>query len=443
MTIPSRRARLAAHLGPSGFVPAVAKTAFFTIGSTATAAFAGLVVARTLGAGGRGEYAAVTAWFGAFMVVGELGQMAATCFYVAREPERARDYLATSRTLLLVTGAVMTAVGLLLAPVLGGDRPELVHAYNIGFLACLVGCVGIAYIAGLQGRHIGRWNLVRGSQPALFLAWVLVLLVTDSFTLTTVLWGVVCTIAAQTIVAHVTAVRSGLGRGRTRWTLGGPLARYGVSQLAAVTPLAVNTHVDQLILSQTVPLVELGHYAVAVSMTTIAVPFVAAIGYVAFPRLASPEPVPGGARRLQLVALAVSAGAASALLVPLALVAQWLVPAIFGPEFESSVPLIWILTPGGVFLACGQVAGDLLRGRNRPLIVAWAQGIAAVLTVVLLVVLLPFLGVTGAAIASTVAYGCALAVMLWCILRLPEDPVPSTDKADESSAQRGIGGEAS
>jgi Na+-driven multidrug efflux pump len=79
--------------------------------------------------------------------------------------------------------------------------------------------------------------------------------------------------------------------------------------------------------------------------------------------------------------------------------------------------LLWILTPGAVFLACGQVAGDLLRGRNRPGVVAWAQGLAAVFTVVLLLALLPVIGVYGAAIASTVAYGAALAAMLRSLQR--------------------------
>jgi hypothetical protein len=60
-----------------------------------------------------------------------------------------------------------------------------------------------------------------------------------------------------------------------------------------------------------------------------------------------------------------------------------------------------------------------LRGRNRPIVVAWSQGLAAVFTVALLIALLPLVGVYGAAIASTVAYGIALAAMLRCLWRLP------------------------
>jgi O-antigen/teichoic acid export membrane protein len=101
--------------------------------------------------------------------------------------------------------------------------------------------------------------------------------------------------------------------------------------------------------------------------------------------------------------------------------------------------LLWILTPGAVFLACGQVVGDLLRGRNHPTVVAWAQGLAAIFTVVLLIALLPIVGVYGAAIASTAAYGAALAVMLHSLRHLPRHArgsgwVPAITEAAASDA---------
>lgn len=117
-------------------------------------------------------------------------------------------------------------------------------------------------------------------------------------------------------------------------------------------------------------------------------------------------------RRLQKASVTGSFVISVGLVVPFAAVAYWIVPLVYGPAYRDAVPLLWILAPGSVFFACGQVVGDLLRGKRQPGAVAWAQGLAAILTVVLLLALLPFVGVYGAAIASTVAYGVALAVML-------------------------------
>jgi O-antigen/teichoic acid export membrane protein len=198
-----------------------------------------------------------------------------------------------------------------------------------------------------------------------------------------------------------------------------PLVTYGIIQIAALAPATVNAQLDQLVLSQTVRPADLGRYAIAVSLTSLPIPLAAAIGNVAFPRLAArlaTAPEPG---RLDRMAVLGAAGIATALLVPLAAVAHWAVPLVFGPAYNGAVPLLWILTPGAVFLACGQVAGDLLRGHGQPALVAWAQGLAAVFTVLLLLALLPVIGIYGAAIASTVAYGIALVAMLNRLLRRP------------------------
>jgi O-antigen/teichoic acid export membrane protein len=115
----------------------------------------------------------------------------------------------------------------------------------------------------------------------------------------------------------------------------------------------------------------------------------------------------------------VSFGLATAMLLPLAVVAPRLVPLLFGPAYRGAVPLLWILTPGGIFLSCGQVTANVLRGLNRQLVVARAEAIALVFTLVLLAALLPAIGVAGAAIASTVPYGVSLGLMLRHLWRMP------------------------
>jgi O-antigen/teichoic acid export membrane protein len=238
-------------------------------------------------------------------------------------------------------------------------------------------------------------------------------------TLNTALIIVGSTLALQLGWGYWYCRRNALAPGHGRKELVRPLAAYGIAQIAALTPATLNAQLDQLVLSQTVASADLGRYAVAVSLTSVPIPLVAAIGNVAFPRLAAQRGVTNATKRMQHQAIIASAGIAAAMLVPLALTAFWLIPFLFGPAYRGAVPLLWILTPGAIFLACGQVTGDLLRGRNHPSVVAWAQGLAAVFTVVLLLALLPIVGVYGAAIASTAAYGVALAAMLRSLRRLP------------------------
>jgi O-antigen/teichoic acid export membrane protein len=407
--------------------------------SSIAAGLGGVLLARTVGPTVRGEYAAITAWFGIATMVGGMGQPAALCFYVARDPMRARQYVATSRAMMLATGSVALLAGLLLASILSRGNAEVATGYRIAFAASIVAFVGASYTSSLQARELRRWNVVRVSQPVLSLVAMGMLWWLHLLTLYSALFAVAGTMLLQLIWAWLCCRRVGLAPGHPHRLLARPLATYGVAQIAALTPAAVNGYLDQLVLSQTVPPADLGRYAIAVSLTSLPIPLVSAIGNVSFPRLAARRVVTEATRRMQTLAVLASAGVATAMLVPFALVAYWLVPLVFGADYRGAVPLLWILTPGAIFLACNQVVGDLLRGRNHPSVVAWAQGLAAVFTVALLIALLPVMGVAGAAIASTVSYGVALAVMLHSLWHLPRHargsgpvvpyvPPDSTDK---------------
>jgi len=429
----------AAALRRRGASRLVIRTAGFNIASTAAAGLGGIIVARVLGPELRGEYAAVTAWFGISLMVGSMGQPAALCFYVAKDPGLAREYVATSRAMMLVTGTAALVGGILLAPLLAHGNAELTVAYRIVFSASIIAFIGASYTFSLQARNLRWWNTVRVSQPVLSLVLMVVLWRLRLLTLTAVLIVLVLTMLVQLGWAYYRCRAADLVPGRAQARLVRPLAAYGVSQIAALTPAAVNKQLDQLVLSQAVPLATLGRYAIAVSCTLLPIPLVAAIGNVAFPKLASLDRVDGLVQRMQWLAIIGSGCAAACVLVPLALVAPWLIPRVFGPGYGGVVPLLWLLTPAGVFLACNQVTGDVLRGRKRPLVVARAEGLAAVFTVILLVALLPVFGVYGAAIASTVAYGIALFMMLWSLRTLPADSSGPRHRR-QSSRRRPISG---
>ena len=433
---PGRVQLLAASLRWPGIGRSIARTAGFNVASAAAAGLGGIILARTLGPVVRGEYAAITAWFGFALMVGGMGQPAAVCFYVARDPLRAREYAATSRTMMLTTGTIVLVCGILLAPLLAHGVAAVSLGYRIAFGTSIVAFTGASYTFSLQGRDLRKWNVVRVSQPVLSVIAIAVLWRLRLLSLDRALVVLSVTMVLQLGWAYGSCRRTSLAPGHADAMLIRPLAAYGAAQIAALTPAALNGQLDQLVLSQAVPAADLGRYAIAVSLTLLPLPFVSAIGNVAFPRLASQARVTAASHRMQRMAVLGSAGLAAAMLAPLAAGAYWVVPLVFGAGYRGAVPLLWILSPGAVFLACGQVTGDLLRGRNQPIFVAWAEGLAAIFTVVLLFALLPIVGVAGAAIASTVAYGVALVALLRCLWRMPAS---AEDGSDVAQATRPAG----
>jgi O-antigen/teichoic acid export membrane protein len=413
------RQRIAAALHRRGFARAVAQTGGFNFATMALAGLGGIIIARAVGPTVTGEYAAVAAWMGISLTVGGVGQRAALVYYAAREPLRAREYVATSRAMMIATGMVTLVAGLLLAPTLAHRLPVVTAGYRIAFGSSIVAFVGGSFIASLQARDLRRWNVVGVIQPAFSLIAIVVLWRLRRLTLDAALIVLAATMLLQLGWAYGSCRRVGLAPGRARVALVWPLLAYGAMQIVAELPGTVNVQLDQLVLSQTVPAANLGRYAIAVSISLLPVPLVSAIGNVAFPRLAAQREMTEVTRRLQRLSVLGGACLAAGLLVPMAATSYWLVPLVFGAAYRGAVPLLWILTPGSVFLACGLVAGDLLKGRRQPGAVAWAQGIAAIFTVALLFALLPLVGVYAAAIASTVSYGVALAIMLHRLSRRP------------------------
>ena len=426
------RESIAAALRRRGFARSVAQTGGFNLATMALAGLGGIIIARAVGPTVRGEYAAVTVWMGISLTVGGMGQRAALVYYAAKEPLRAREYVATSRAMMMATGMVTLVAGFLLAPVLAHGLPAVTAGYRIAFCSSIVVFVGGSFIASLQARDIHRWNVVGVIQPAFSLIAIALLWRLRRLTLDSALIVLAASMLLQLAWAYGYCRRMGLAPGRARVALVRPLLAYGAVQIVAEAPGTLNVQLDQLVLSQTVPAADLGRYAIAVSISLLPVPLVSAIGSVAFPRLAAQREITGVTRQLQRLSVLGGACLAAAMLVPTAAMAYWLVPLVFGAAYRGAVPLLWILTPGSVFLACGLVTGDLLKGRCQPAVLAWAHGIAAIFTVALLFALLPLVGVYAAAVASTVSYGVALAIMLHRLSRLPCHEVAGTTETAQT-----------
>ena len=154
--------------------------------------------------------------------------------------------------MMLVTGAVALAAGLAVAPVLAHGNPGLAGAYRIAFAGAVIAYVGASYTFSLQAKSTDRWNLVRVSQPILALAGIILVWRLRLLTLDTAVGVVIVTMAIQLGYRTTGAAGAGLAPGRAEADLIRPLARYGLTQLAAVTPASVNAYLDQLVLSQLV-----------------------------------------------------------------------------------------------------------------------------------------------------------------------------------------------
>jgi O-antigen/teichoic acid export membrane protein len=85
----------------------------------------------------------------------------------------------------------------------------------------------------------------------------------------------------------------------------------------------------------------------------------------------------------------------------------WIVDLVFGPGYEqTAVVLLWLL-PGIVIYNCTRILAHDISARGRPDLNVWPAAAAVVFNMVANILLIPRLGVIGAALATTLAYTIA------------------------------------
>lgn len=165
---------------------------------------------------------------------------------------------------------------------------------------------------------------------------------------------------------------------------------------------------DLLMIARMLGQTDAGHYAIASSGgELVTLPF-AALGTVLFGAVASSGVQWVFVRRVTLIAAVV--------LLPCVVAAAFLaapaVRIVFGAEYLPAVPAILWLLPGLYALGVNTILMHWFAATGMPLVTVLSPALASVLNVLLNLLLLPRLGIAGAALSSTAAY----AVMLACSL---------------------------
>jgi O-antigen/teichoic acid export membrane protein len=229
---------------------------------------------------------------------------------------------------------------------------------------------------------------------------------------------------AQVVI--VLAALAAFGRrfalGRTvRWALAPgsdrTLMRFSVPMWAADGLAALESRADLLTLGRVLPdPVVIGMYALAKQMAGVVSVVRFAFDPVFWPRVATLAE--RGDRAALGAMYRLVARWVAVLALPLALVLAQLGPSlvrVFGHEYHGPLLVFVFLTAGQLANAVFGLAGHLMAMSGRPRLVAWGYALGVLATAFGVFALVPPLGVSGAALASALAYG---AVMSYQVVRV-------------------------
>ena len=406
-----------------------------------------IFLAQTFGPAGTGTYALIGNLFAAVLLLAALGLPTGITFLVSRGAWPPRRALKQSLAAALPMGLAGTTLGLafyawtnnsVLEGISGGEALAVMAAVPFG-LAWLF-CSAIAIGCDLYER-IATFQLSRAA-----LTVVAVIGPGIAFGLSGAIVGFA---AAQVLSAAAVGISlarfnrresqepaSGVNRRETTRPLRAAF-RFGRRAWSADALQFLNYRLDLFILAAYVARADVGQYSLAVSLTMLAWLLPSAIGQVLLPRTASLDSasIGGDVSRARAdgavarvirhtVILQLPTGAAVVVLLVVG------IPLVYGPPFHDSIVLGLLLLPGVLAASIAKVVSPVITGRGYPIYSVYNVLITVPVTVALYLLLIPPLGATGAALASTASYMLTTVLAMYFYRRVTDGSVRAALGAD-------------
>jgi O-antigen/teichoic acid export membrane protein len=384
----------------------------------------GVITARALGPMDRGVLAALTLWPQLFGFLFTIGIPIAMVYHIKRDPERSRELFTTAFALAGIASVVAALAGYALVP-------RMLHAYTAADVAAarlmLVFTVPAALLLIVTCLHdarmeFGRSNRLRYLPPAATLGALLVLLAARALT---PISAAVAYLAPQVFLLVECAVRERGTFARSFAALGAEAPRlvaYGLRFYALDVINTLAAQVDRMLVVAFLDPVNMGLYAVALNASRVLSIISWGTTQVVFPKAASlahGDALQLAARGARLVgATSAVACAAFALALPVA------IRILFGRAFVAAVPAVEILlveaTLSGVVATLAQ--GFIATG--RPATMSVLQGAGLGTAVLAMLVLVPRLGICGAALSLLISTTLRLAALWFAYPVVLHAPLP-------------------
>lgn len=374
--------------------------------------FATVAGARLLGTEAMGAVGQAMTVASISAMLANLGLNIAAIYALQRDPADAERTVARLMGLGVVTGVaavVIAALAILATVFVPALRPQILITAVPMAVSILIFELAGSLLLGLdrQASYV-RATLLEGVGSLAFTLLILFAVAgtADGFMAAAILGYLLGAGYAFAVVrGRVGSLRAAWDGGFSRRVLA-----FGVRGQAGNIIQFMNLRLDLLLVPALLGLAAAGVYAIAVRVSETVLLAATSAGSLLFPAVAGQADARSTAVTEGIVraTLLVVAGGA----ITLSIIAAPLLSIAFGPAFESGAAAVRITAAAMLPLALFRLLAGDLKGRGRPGLVSIAALIALAITIVGNVLLVPRLGIDGAALTSLVAYGGAAAVLV-------------------------------
>ncbi|SNT40580.1 lipopolysaccharide biosynthesis protein [Rhodococcoides kyotonense] len=382
--------------------------------ASGTAVITSPIIARAIGADGRGLVAASMTVLTVLPIALALGLPWAVRRRCAVDPANRMPVMRTSFILSLVSVIPAGAMGLALTHSILASLPPAGKVWlMVGLLLTpLIVSRNCLYSVLVIEDRFRALFFATVSQPIANLTVLTLLYLSGALTVA----SAIASTSVSVLVSFLITSRLNDIRLRGPKVPVGGLLREAIKSAGAQISEIASYRLNQLILLPIIGSAALGNYAVALNIALAPVPVGQALGTATFKKSATLDTEGRKAIVQESLRAAVSTG--FLLMSIIAILAPWVIPFVFGSQFERSVPVTLILCIGALFVIANYTLTSNMIAQDRSHRASIAQYAGFSLGLVATVSLGHFFGLIGATVGSVLGF-VTTSVTATLLLKVP------------------------
>jgi O-antigen/teichoic acid export membrane protein len=379
------------------------------------------VTARQLGPTLQGAYQIIILILNTTVMFFLLGLASANIFVGARQPELLPTMAGNSLAAAVALGvtAVILLEGLLLLP---STRQYLAeNSVPLGLLRTAVWILPALLLSNFMVEiiratgQIRLYNALALFQMGLYLSLLLLLLSVSADKLHSVVTAWALSYASLAVLTTGLALKAVGFQVQLSWPVFRRSLVFGLKNHAAQIAQFLNYRLDLFLVGLFLPPASVAFYGIATMYAEriweIPGSIRASLMYHAAADQASAAMMTARSARVVLFVVGVFCLLLMVIAYPFILI-------VYGEAYLPVVPALILLMPGVWIFSMGKLLAVYIASENRPEIGTYIALVALVVTVIFDLVLIPTLGITGAAIASSLSYSVSSLLLLVMFLRM-------------------------
>lgn len=378
-----------------------------------------IAIARVLGPSGKGAYSLILLVPTLLFTLGNLGINISNVYFGGKQKYSWTEIASNSLILALALGFSIAIAFLMYFFIFEPSFLKELEPRSL-VLATLMLPVNFLFIYFryilLGQNRIKEFNLVGLASSSALLALIFLIL----FAFQGEVFGAILATAGAALITTILCILLVRRVTKITWSFHPALfkdsLKFGIKGYLGNVIQFLNYRLDMLLVNFFLSVAFVGYYTIAVSFAEALWYFPSAVGTVIFARTSgvSTEEANRFTPRVFRNTLFLTTLAAVALF----FLSKSFVLLLFGSAFLPAIQPLKILLPGVVALGSTKVLTNEIVGRGRPIINTIAAGVSLIINILLNILLIPAMGISGAALASTISYSVTSIIVFIVFIRI-------------------------